>query len=124
MVPASHNRACTPEEQACIGAGFVTEEEAAGGGEFSGMPGGVTVRMELGDVCYFVRPHPHLPPARTLRPRTLTTLTLTNAWGQDAGIIHRGWNPSGINRWTMHHVSWRADAPIMWDCATQTTCRL
>ena len=24
----------------------------------------------------------------------------------------------------MHHVSWRADAPIMWDCATQTTCRL
>ena len=61
VVPASHNRACTPEEQSCIGAGFVTEEEAAGGGEFSGMPGGVTVRMELGDVCYFVRPKPHLP---------------------------------------------------------------
>ena len=39
----------------------LTEEEAAGGGEFSGMPGGVTVRMELGDVCYFVRPIPIYP---------------------------------------------------------------
>ena len=86
VVPGSHCRACTEEELAHIGAGFVTEEEVANGGEFTGMPGGVTVRMELGDVCYF-----------------------------DAGIIHRGWNPTGINRWTMHNVSWRADIPIMWD---------
>ena len=76
-MPASHCRACSVEELACIGAGFLTEGQAAAAG--GGMPGGVTVAMELGDVCYF-----------------------------DAGIVHRGWNPTGINRWTMHHVSWWA----------------
>ena len=70
-----------------MGGGFLSEEEQAE--EAAGrrqMPGAVTVTMELGDAVFF-----------------------------DAGIIHRGWNPTGINRWTMHHVSWCADAPIMWD---------
>eukprot|EP01050_Picozoa_sp_SAG11_P013827 SAG11_NODE_1646_length_4523_cov_1.447559_2_plen_343_part_00 len=50
------------------------------------MPGAVVVEMEPGDVCYF-----------------------------DAGIIHRGWNAGGIDRWTMHNVSWAADIPCMSD---------
>ena len=44
------------------------------------MPGMFTAEMQIGDVCYF-----------------------------DAGMLHRGWNPNGEQRWTMHHVTWGAD---------------
>ena len=41
------------------------------------MPGGIEVNVEPGDVVYF-----------------------------DAGILHRGWNPEGRTRWTLHNVTW------------------
>ena len=40
------------------------------------MPGGIEVRINPGDVAYF-----------------------------DAGILHRGWNPKGRSRWTIHNVT-------------------
>ena len=49
-------------------------------------PGSITVVMEPGDVCYF-----------------------------DAGLIHRGYNPLGVKRWTFVNVAWAARVPIMWD---------
>eukprot|EP01051_Picozoa_sp_SAG22_P015701 SAG22_NODE_2091_length_3027_cov_1.473702_1_plen_738_part_00 len=50
------------------------------------MPGGIAVRIEPGDVAYF-----------------------------DAGILHRGWNPMGETRWTLHNVSWGTQIPVMFD---------
>eukprot|EP01052_Picozoa_sp_SAG31_P011384 SAG31_NODE_642_length_13301_cov_14.143084_15_plen_256_part_00 len=50
------------------------------------MPGAITVHVEPGDVVYF-----------------------------DAGILHRGWNPMGKTRWTLHNVTWGSHVPIMFD---------
>ena len=33
----------------------------------------------------------------------------------DAGIIHRGWNPLGRARWTLHNVTWGSAHPVTWD---------
>jgi hypothetical protein len=50
------------------------------------MAGAVVVEMQPGDVCYF-----------------------------DAGMLHRGWNPEGNLRWTLHHVTWCSTMPVMMD---------
>ena len=33
----------------------------------------------------------------------------------DAGILHRGWNPLGLKRWTLHNVTWGSQVPILFD---------
>ena len=33
----------------------------------------------------------------------------------DAGILHRGWNPKGLHRWTLHNVTWGSHIPCMID---------
>lgn len=48
------------------------------------MPGAVVVELEPGDILYY-----------------------------DANLWHRGWNPTGERRWTLHAAFWRADAPVM-----------
>ena len=30
-------------------------------------------------------------------------------------MLHRGWNPEGEHRATMHHVTWGADVPVTFD---------
>ena len=31
----------------------------------------------------------------------------------NANLWHRGWNPAGINRWTMHAAFWSVAYPLM-----------
>ena len=49
-------------------------------------PGAETLKLEPGDTCYF-----------------------------DAGLIHRGYNPEGVQRWTFVNVAWAARVPVMFD---------
>ena len=49
-------------------------------------PGAVALKLEAGDACYF-----------------------------DAGLIHRGYNPEGLQRWTFVNVAWATRVPIMFD---------
>ena len=60
------------------------EIEAAAAGENAVMPGALVVDLEPGDIVYY-----------------------------DANLWHRGWNPAGVNRWSMHCAFWRADCPVM-----------
>ena len=32
-----------------------------------------------------------------------------------AGILHRGWNPEGRTRWTLHNVTWGSNVPCFFD---------
>ena len=48
------------------------------------MPNAMVVELEPGDIVYY-----------------------------NANLWHRGWNPEGINRWSMHCAFWRADRPVM-----------
>ncbi|MEE2658257.1 MAG: phytanoyl-CoA dioxygenase family protein [Candidatus Latescibacterota bacterium] len=61
-----------------------TEIEAARDGVGGEMPHGETVELEPGDVVYY---NPNL-------------------W-------HRGWNPEGALRWTLHAAYWRTADPVM-----------
>lgn len=47
------------------------------------MPGQVTIELEPGDIVY-----------------------------RHAHILHRGWNPDGVLRWTMLSGFWWADVPV------------
>jgi len=47
------------------------------------MPGQLTVETEPGDIAFYY-----------------------------SNLLHRGYNPSGAMRWTMHHAFVRADAPV------------
>ena len=49
----------------------------------SEMPGQLTVELEPGDIVYY-----------------------------DANLWHRGLNPEGLLRWTMHTAFWRAEIPV------------
>ena len=65
-------------------ASTVQEIEAAAAGEEADMPDALVVELEPGDIVYY-----------------------------DANLWHRGWNPAGVNRWSMHCAFWRADCPVM-----------
>ena len=60
------------------------EIEAAAAGTEADMPNAMVVELEPGDIVYY-----------------------------NANLWHRGWNPEGINRWSMHCAFWRADRPVM-----------
>ena len=64
------------------------EHEALKDDSTNNIPGQITVEMKPGDVAYYY----------------------SNLW-------HRGYNPEGNLRWTMHHAFVRADAPV---CAHET----
>ena len=57
---------------------------AAAGVDAPPMPGAVVVALEPGDVLYY-----------------------------DANLWHRGWNPEGAMRWSLHAAFWRAECPVM-----------
>ena len=62
-----------------------TEEiEAASAGVEADMSGAMVVELEPGDIVYY-----------------------------DANLWHRGWNPQGVNRWSMHCAFWNAECPVM-----------
>src|SRR5262249_44847284 len=48
------------------------------------MPGAMVVEMEPGDIAYY-----------------------------NANLWHRGWNPAGKTRWTMHSAFWKPEYPVM-----------
>lgn len=60
------------------------EIDAAQAGLDGDMPGGVEIRLEPGDILYY-----------------------------NANLWHRGWNPEGRLRWTMHAAYWKAQYPVM-----------
>ena len=60
------------------------EIKAAADGENAGMPNPLTVEMEPGDIAFY-----------------------------NANLWHRGWNPQGATRWTMHSAFWRPQYPVM-----------
>jgi len=59
-------------------------EAAADKSGATGMPGALIVMLEPGDIVYY-----------------------------NANLWHRGWNPTGRKRWTMHSAFWTADYPVM-----------
>ena len=59
-------------------------EAAAKGTEGAEMPGALTVELEPGDIVFY-----------------------------DANLWHRGWNPTGEKRWTMHCAFWKEEYPVM-----------
>lgn len=62
-----------------------TQEIAAARSGVDGeISAGIEVRLEPGDILYY-----------------------------DANLWHRGWNPEGRQRWTMHAAYWKADRPVM-----------
>jgi hypothetical protein len=63
-----------------------TEQEitAASTGIDGNIAGGIVVRLEPGDILYY-----------------------------NANLWHRGWNPDGLQRWTMHAAYWKAEYPVM-----------
>ena len=48
------------------------------------MSGAMVVELEPGDIVYY-----------------------------DVNLWHRGWNPQGVNRWSMHCAFWNAECPVM-----------
>ena len=48
------------------------------------MPGAIELKLEPGDIVYY-----------------------------NANLWHRGWNPNGDKRWTMHCAFWKAGCPVM-----------
>ena len=48
------------------------------------MPGAMVVEMETGDIAFY-----------------------------NANLWHRGWNPRGQTRWTMHSAFWKPEYPVM-----------
>lgn len=58
--------------------------QAAAAREQARMPGGVEVELEPGDIAYY-----------------------------NANLWHRGWNPRGQMRWTLHCAFWKASYPVM-----------
>lgn len=60
------------------------EIDAAAAGDEAQMPNALVVELEPGDIVYY-----------------------------DANLWHRGWNPEGVNRWSMHCAFWRAECPVM-----------
>jgi hypothetical protein len=60
------------------------EIQAAGAGEQADMPDAMIVELEPGDVVYY-----------------------------NANLWHRGWNPEGRDRWTMHSAFWSTAYPVM-----------
>ncbi len=65
-------------------ASTAAEIEAAAAGVEADMPDALIVELEPGDIVYY-----------------------------NANLWHRGWNPQGIKRWTMHCALWRAADPVM-----------
>ncbi len=65
-------------------ASTATEIEIAADARAGEMPGALIVPLEPGDVVYY-----------------------------DPNLWHRGWNPDGGQRWTMHCAFWSADYPVM-----------
>ncbi len=63
-----------------------TAEEiaAAAAGDAGTIGAGVEVCLEPGDILYY-----------------------------NANLWHRGWNPSGLLRWTLHAAYWKAEYPVM-----------
>lgn len=60
------------------------EIQAAGDGEKADMPGALAVELRPGDIAYY-----------------------------NANLWHRGWNPGGELRWTMHCAFWKSEYPVM-----------
>ncbi len=58
--------------------------QAAAAREQARMPGGLEVEVEPGDIVYY-----------------------------NANLWHRGWNPAGELRWTLHCAFWKATYPVM-----------
>ena len=65
-------------------ASSAAEIQAAEAGEQAAMPDAISVELEPGDAVYY-----------------------------NANLWHRGWNPAGINRWTMHAAFWSVAYPVM-----------
>ncbi|MBI2193549.1 MAG: phytanoyl-CoA dioxygenase family protein [Planctomycetes bacterium] len=60
------------------------EIEASAAKEKAQMPGAMVVEMEPGDIAYY-----------------------------NANLWHRGWNPEGRLRWTMHSAFWKVEYAVM-----------
>ncbi|MCZ6635194.1 MAG: phytanoyl-CoA dioxygenase family protein [bacterium] len=60
------------------------EIRASADGDQADMPGALIVELEPGDIVYY-----------------------------NANLWHRGWNPEGINRWTLHCAFWQSKYPVM-----------
>lgn len=60
------------------------EIQASAAKENPQMPGAMVVEVEPGDIAYY-----------------------------NANLWHRGWNPTGANRWTMHSAFWKTEYPVM-----------
>jgi len=60
------------------------EIQAVEAGKQATMPDAISVELEPGDAVYY-----------------------------NANLWHRGWNPEGINRWTMHAAFWSVAYPVM-----------
>ena len=63
-----------------------TQDEltAAAAGDAADMPDALVVELEPGDIAYY-----------------------------NANLWHRGWNPEGKKRWTLHCAFWKAEYPVM-----------
>lgn len=60
------------------------ELAAAAAGDEANMPDALVVELEPGDIAYY-----------------------------NANLWHRGWNPEGEKRWTLHCAFWKAEYPVM-----------
>ncbi len=60
------------------------EIEASKAGELADMPGAMIVELKPCDIAYY-----------------------------NANLWHRGWNPEGQARWTVHCAFWKAEYPVM-----------
>ena len=65
-------------------ASTAVEVQASKAGEEGNMPEGMVVELDPGDIVYY-----------------------------NANLWHRGWNPDGVNRWTVHAAFWIATYPVM-----------
>ena len=65
-------------------ASTAAEIEAAKAGDQAQMPEALVVEVEPGDIVYY-----------------------------NANLWHRGWNPEGQMRWSLHCAFWRAEYPVM-----------
>ena len=65
-------------------ASTAAEIAAAAAGADGDIAAGIEVRLEPGDILYY-----------------------------NANLWHRGWNPAGHARWTLHAAYWKAEYPVM-----------